>query len=100
MQTPKKSTNINSVSMTTMMAGNIVIIREVCAHTNGDRLFTGIQVYETGQFPRSELLAGAFLKLANRLHLLVQVKQLGFIQRLCAHASALLSCHSCKPPDY
>jgi hypothetical protein len=61
------------------MAGNVVIIGQVRADTHSDSFFTGIQVHEPGDFPRSEFFAGALLKFTDRRHLLVQTKQLGLI---------------------
>src|SRR2546421_601876 len=89
----------DTVTMPAVMAGNVVIIGQVRADTHGNRFFTSIQVYETGDLPRGEFFASALLKFTDRCHLLVQMKQLGLIQCLPAHTTTLFGYHSCKPPN-
>jgi hypothetical protein len=84
----------NAMTMTPVMAGNEIIVSQVGANSNCDRLLSRIEMDETRNFPGSKLATGTLLKVTDSRHLLEHAQHQGLIQCLHATISILIGYHS------
>ena len=68
------------MAMTTMRRSNIIVVVQVKTHAGGTSFFAGVKMDESGYCAGGKLGVDSFLKLADRLHYTVGVRQLFFRQ--------------------
>jgi hypothetical protein len=83
-----------AMTMTAVMAGNEVIIGQMAADSNRDRLLSRIKMDKTRNFPGRKFATGTLLKMADSRHLLEHTQHERLIQRLCATINVLIGYHS------
>src|SRR6266403_4376280 len=82
--------------MSAMRAGDVVVSAQICAHTDGDRFFSYINVNETWHLARSEDFLRLKLEFANLHHAAIKRRRNSFWRFHCdlpsSHAGGVVAC--------